>query len=158
MTRSSGRTHTFITFIFVSLLASTIMAGQPTPPTPADDDKQPAAAQPTAAKFPEAQKLLKSAVADWVANFPKKPLPTVLKTYVLAPDWGMVRTATGVITARTVQTVIFVRGGETGRCTKRLCNLRQEELGGKWGRAGLDCVEQYTQRVSCRSVEALAPQ
>jgi hypothetical protein len=142
-----------ICVVFLVAAAATAYA-QPTPP---DDDKQPAAVRPAAQKFAEGEKFLKVAAGDWVANFPKKPPPTVLKMYVLAPDWGMVRAGSGVITGRTAETVIFVRGGESGRCTKRLCNLRQEEQGGKWGKPLLDCVEQYTQRVSCSSVAALAP-
>jgi hypothetical protein len=136
------------------MLGAAEVRGQATPP---DDAQQPSATQPKSYKFPEGEKTLKAAAADWVANFPKRPLPTVLKTYVLGPDWGMERTAVGVITGRVVQTVIFVRGGESGRCTQRLCNLRQSEQGGKWGKPILECLEQYTTRFSCKSVDALKP-
>jgi hypothetical protein len=153
MNRSWRMVLNGIWVVFVVAAAASAY-GQATPP---DDDKQPAAVRPAAQKFPDGEKALKVAAADWVANFPKKPLPTVLKTYLIAPDWGMVRSPSGLITGRTAQTVIFVRGGETGRCTKRLCNLRQEEQGGKWGKPFLECVEQYSQRVKCSSVAALAP-
>jgi hypothetical protein len=137
------------------LFASAVVLAQGSPPTPPDEAKQPAATQPKSFKFPDGEKALAAAVADWVANFPKRPLPTVMKSYLLGPDWGMERTPAGVIVGRVIQAVIFVRGGESGRCTQRLCNLRQEEHGGKWSKPFLQCLEQYSTRFSCKSIEAL---
>jgi hypothetical protein len=142
--------------VLASACVAALAYAQGAPPPPPDDAQQPAAKRPDAKKWPEGEKALKAAAADWVANFPKKPPPTVMKAFVIAPDWGMVRTPAGIVTGRTAQTVIFVRGGESGRCTQRLCNMRAEEQNGKWGKPFLECVEQFTQRVSCKSVEALA--
>jgi hypothetical protein len=139
------------------VLFSGVILAQGTPPVPPDDAQQQAVPTPKSFKFPEGDKALAAAVADWIANFPKKPLPTVMKQYLLGPEWGMERTPAGVITGRVVKAVIYVRGGESGRCTQRLCNLRQSEQGGKWGKPLLECLEQYTTRFSCKSIEALKP-
>jgi hypothetical protein len=104
--------------------------------------------------FPEATKLLAQATPGFAANWGDPP-PTVLRAYPLNPDWGMQRTPAGTITGRVTRSVLFIRGGKSGRCRQLLCNLTQEEQGGHWGQPVITCLPEYTSNVTCESVDGL---
>jgi hypothetical protein len=120
---------------------------------PASEPDRPAQA-PDPVSFPEAEKALTQAVPEFASGWGKPP-PTVLRAYPMDPDWSMNRSDTGQIIGRVTRSVLFIRGGQSGRCRQLLCNLREEEQGGRWGRPMIQCVPEFTTSVTCESVDAL---
>lgn len=144
--------------MIVSVLA--LMAGcvllkkkDPAPPTQKEPEERPASA-PDEVSFPEAEKLLPATLPGWAKGVGTPP-PTVLRAYLVDGDWGMTRADNNVIVGRHVRAVLFYKGGQSGKCYRSLCNLRQEEQGGSWGKAYMQCVGEYTSRVTCDSIVAL---
>jgi hypothetical protein len=136
-----------------ALLGGTSHGGSDTPTTTSAESKEHAASAPTAS-FPEASRALAQA-QDEFANDWGTPPPKVLRAYPMDTHWGMNRTPAGIITGRVTRAVLFIRGGQSGKCRQLLCNLREEEQGGQWGPPVIQCLPEYTTNVTCESVDSL---
>jgi hypothetical protein len=128
-------------------------------------DKETAADAPSAVSFPEGERLLGPAIKKWTLGYSNPP-PTVLRAYLGADDWAMLRhEGTQRILGRGVPVFVYYRGDKCGeeqscrpgQCYQYDCNLvEDEEGGGHWGRPHLDCpAETYIHRVTCASVDRL---
>jgi hypothetical protein len=128
------------------------------PPDPPEEEEGPKVYEAEAPNpiggFPEAERLLATLLPEW-ANNKGTPPPTVLRRYLVGKDWGMQRANNGVITGRATGVVLFYKGGVTGKCYNSLCNVTQEEQGGKWGKPWIQCVEGRTILVTCPSIDRL---
>ncbi|HWB78979.1 MAG TPA: hypothetical protein VG755_28650 [Nannocystaceae bacterium] len=116
---------------------------------------QPAAA-PAAKSFPEAERMLPAAARS------NADLGTIERAYVMDSRW------TGDAAERAVGVLVFTsrKGGalvkdEHGSpdhvCFRHACALAQDRVGGGYGPAYVQCIEQAIQKVTCDSVEALPP-
>lgn len=112
--------------------------------------------------FPEAEAMIEPLLADHVQSFGTPP-PTLLRQYIMAKDWSMVRDDFGTITGRTVDSFVYYRGGESGKCMAWACRLYQEEQAGSWGKPKLTCEQEgyyegetpVVVEYTCDSVESL---
>ena len=126
-----------------------------TPESPKEPEELTADA-PKPVEFPEGKAALDAAAAAWAKDFATPP-PTIERAYLEEGDWGMNRNDHGVIIDRVVRAKLFYKGGASGRCYQTLCNLREEEQRGSWGKPALECFKEYTDRVTCSSVDQLRP-
>ena len=147
----------FVVWAVTSCLVGCIPLHKKSDSTAAKKEEEPkehVAEAPEAVTFPDGEKALGHAAPVWAKDFAKPP-PTIKRAYLMDSDWGMTRADNNAIIGRHARTVLFYKGGETSHCYQALCNLREEEQGGSWGKPYLECIGEYTTRVVCESVDGL---
>jgi hypothetical protein len=102
--------------------------------------------------FPSVEPVLAALADRWAKEHEHKI--TIKRTYTAALEWGVTRhEVSGRIIGRVTKGVIFTHDATNQKCWQLLCNVRQDELGGRWGAPYMECP--WTMTVRCESVDAL---
>jgi hypothetical protein len=143
--------------VSLCVVGCSILAPKKTAPVTEEKEKEKVweASVPKEGGFPAAEPLLAKAAAKWAAA--SEHQITIKHTYTMGDDWGMLRNEeSGVITGRTIRSVVFTKDDTNHKCWQLLCNLVQESQGeGKWGTAQIGCPGDLVLVESCESVDAL---
>ncbi len=155
MKRTSCSTIAALTLLTLAALTSGCATldkvfGTGTPePKPAPEAR---AAKPAKYSFAEAQPLLVDAVRAYESRYELEFTRVVLDL----DRWQMRRSDAGVLMGRRVPARAFAPD-EAGVCWAYGCDLLQDEAGGQWGTAYLECnMHKYNNAlVTCESVQEL---